>query len=158
MYTNPTRPNEIYHYGIPHRSGRYPCGSGERPHQSLEGKQSKMEGKLTKAFDRTDARVAAHQKKANRYFEKADSQRLSLWGFRRKAANNTFAKGYLEQNKVSRLNYKMSKRYKRLERKFEKLNIVMNEDLKRRGKEYYNRAVEQSKDQYKVWQQQIISE
>ncbi len=26
-------PNDIYHYGIPRRSGRYPWGSGERPYQ-----------------------------------------------------------------------------------------------------------------------------
>lgn len=25
---------ELYHYGIPRRSGRYPYGSGERPFQS----------------------------------------------------------------------------------------------------------------------------
>lgn len=28
--------NELYHYGIKRRSGRYPWGSGARPHQSLE--------------------------------------------------------------------------------------------------------------------------
>lgn len=28
---------ELYHYGIPRRSGRFPFGSGERPFQSLKG-------------------------------------------------------------------------------------------------------------------------
>ncbi len=28
--------NELYHYGIPRRSGRYPWGSGERPYQSAK--------------------------------------------------------------------------------------------------------------------------
>lgn len=28
--------NELYHYGIPRRSGRYPWGSGERPYQGEE--------------------------------------------------------------------------------------------------------------------------
>lgn len=36
MYTYPTKPNEIYHYGIKRRSGRYPWGSGDRPYQSEE--------------------------------------------------------------------------------------------------------------------------
>ena len=27
---------ELYHYGIPRRSGRYPWGSGDRPFQSEE--------------------------------------------------------------------------------------------------------------------------
>lgn len=29
--------NDILHYGMPRRSGRYPWGSGDRPYQSLEG-------------------------------------------------------------------------------------------------------------------------
>lgn len=33
---NPLKKNEIYHYGMPRRSGRYPWGSGKRPFQSKE--------------------------------------------------------------------------------------------------------------------------
>lgn len=33
MYANS---NELYHYGVQGRSGRYPWGSGARPHQRLE--------------------------------------------------------------------------------------------------------------------------
>lgn len=33
MYAYPKRPDEIYHYGIKRRSGRYPWGSGKRPYQ-----------------------------------------------------------------------------------------------------------------------------
>lgn len=33
FYTKPIRPDEIYHYGIKRRSGRYPYGSGDRPYQ-----------------------------------------------------------------------------------------------------------------------------
>lgn len=36
MYQPPIRPNEIYHYGIKRRSGRYPWGSGERPYQDTD--------------------------------------------------------------------------------------------------------------------------
>ena len=28
---------ELYHYGVKHRSGRYPYGSGDRPYQDVEG-------------------------------------------------------------------------------------------------------------------------
>lgn len=31
--------NELYHYGIPRRSGRYPYGSGDRPYQSISRKE-----------------------------------------------------------------------------------------------------------------------
>lgn len=47
MYVQPTKPNEIYHFGIKRRSGRYPYGSGERPYQDRESgkKTSKYEVK-----------------------------------------------------------------------------------------------------------------
>lgn len=35
MHAYPPRSNEIYHYGIKRRSGRYPWGSGERPYQGM---------------------------------------------------------------------------------------------------------------------------
>lgn len=36
FYIMPNRPDEIYHFGIKRRSGRYPYGSGERPYQDKE--------------------------------------------------------------------------------------------------------------------------
>lgn len=36
FYEVPLKPDEIYHFGIKRRSGRYPWGSGERPYQSNE--------------------------------------------------------------------------------------------------------------------------
>lgn len=38
MYVYPVKPDEIYHYGMPRRSGRYPWGSGDRPYQSEGGR------------------------------------------------------------------------------------------------------------------------
>lgn len=35
MYKYPIRSDELYHYGIKRRSGRYPYGSGERPFQDI---------------------------------------------------------------------------------------------------------------------------
>lgn len=42
MYKYPIRSNEIYHYGIKRRSGRYPYGSGMRPYQDREKKIKKL--------------------------------------------------------------------------------------------------------------------
>lgn len=39
--------NEIYHYGIPRRSGRYPWGSGDRPFQSAKGDIKKVQQRDT---------------------------------------------------------------------------------------------------------------
>lgn len=43
FYSYSLKPDEIYHYGIKKRSGRYPWGSGNRPYQSDDGKYEKME-------------------------------------------------------------------------------------------------------------------
>lgn len=46
FYEPPLKPDEIYHFGIKRRSGRYPWGSGERPYQSDEkGSRPKYEKK-----------------------------------------------------------------------------------------------------------------
>lgn len=40
--------NELYHFGIKRRSGRYPWGSGSRPYQSEEQKAQKKQEKSAK--------------------------------------------------------------------------------------------------------------
>ena len=45
--------NELYHYGMPRRSGRYPWGSGERPKQSL--RRSRRDG-IDKKSEKYEAR------------------------------------------------------------------------------------------------------
>lgn len=37
FYSYPVRPDDILHYGVRGKSGRYPWGSGGRPYQRLEG-------------------------------------------------------------------------------------------------------------------------
>lgn len=56
--------NELYHYGIPRRSGRYPYGSGDRPYQSSGGVSTRKvsrSGRLT-IRQRIANRRAAAQK------------------------------------------------------------------------------------------------
>lgn len=38
-YRNFQSSNELYHYGMPRRSGRYPYGSGDRPYQGLKNRR-----------------------------------------------------------------------------------------------------------------------
>lgn len=46
--------NEIYHYGIKRRSGRYPWGSGDRPFQSTESSHDKSQ---IKSISKNDGRL-----------------------------------------------------------------------------------------------------
>lgn len=45
--------NELYHYGIPRRSGRYPYGSGDRPYQ----RQEKQKNRKEKVIRETTGRI-----------------------------------------------------------------------------------------------------
>lgn len=63
--------NELYHYGIPRRSGRYPWGSGDRPFQSSGGSagpKKKSNWKLKR-----EQRAAAKEYK--RQLEAAEAKR-----------------------------------------------------------------------------------
>lgn len=48
FYVLPPTPNDIYHYGIKRKSGRYPWGSGERPYQSVNGGKDDRTNKTKK--------------------------------------------------------------------------------------------------------------
>ena len=45
--------NELYHYGIKRRSGRYPWGSGERPYQGDNISASKRKSSAKKALTKS---------------------------------------------------------------------------------------------------------
>lgn len=55
FYNYPVRPDEIYHFGIKRRSGRYPYGSGERPYQGEDVRRLKSQVKDEKASKKTKA-------------------------------------------------------------------------------------------------------
>lgn len=57
MYIYPIKPDEIFHYGIKEKSGRYPWGSGERPKQRLE-KASKTVGRAALSLISPTAAIA----------------------------------------------------------------------------------------------------
>lgn len=58
---------EIYHYGIPRKSGRYPFGSGDRPFQGLKGfaklKAIKTASKKARSKTTTDDKSAENLQK-----------------------------------------------------------------------------------------------
>lgn len=64
--------NEIYHYGMPHRSGRYPYGSGERPYQ--DRKVARKEARKKKNIEAGKERLTNRISRANAL---ADVDRLS---------------------------------------------------------------------------------
>lgn len=55
FYNYPYRPDEIYHYGIKRRSGRYPYGSGDRPYQGEDVKRLRSQLKEEKASKKNAA-------------------------------------------------------------------------------------------------------
>lgn len=71
--------NELYHYGMPRRSGRYPYGSGDRPYQSSGGtaggvsskdqKTSWRAKRLKKVQEKATKKEAEAKEKAKREAE-----------------------------------------------------------------------------------------
>lgn len=53
--------NELFHYGVKRRSGRYPYGSGERPYQSEPSRRMTTED-FKKAIERGSTRAAFNEK------------------------------------------------------------------------------------------------
>lgn len=142
--------SEIYHYGMPERSGRYAWGTGDRPYQRLEGKASRMESRLRKRFSSVDDKTSKMQSRANKLFDKAGKQRNSRRQSTRDKSQKTFDKGYDIWEKKGRVEYSMDKMYQRYLKRFESLDLTMDDDLKAKGLEYYNRVFENTNSQYKM--------
>jgi len=75
--------NELYHYGMPRRSGRYPWGSGESPYQSNKElrKQAKLEKLQAKIDKKNQKNLAIGRERLENRIERAniinDVDRLS---------------------------------------------------------------------------------
>ena len=150
MYVYPIRPDEIYHYGMPERSGRYAWGSGDRPYQRLEKKVSRMESKLNRRFSRGDAKIDKKQAIANKRYEQA-IRRSNSWLSTKKSEEKAFDKATRAQRIVNKEIYNLSRLYERYSKTFDKLNVVMDSELQKKGLEYYNALVENSKMQYQTY-------
>ncbi len=145
--------NELYHFGIPRRSGRYPWGSGERPYQSAGGRSSdrvrRKEEKTRKRFDKLDKRISKKQASANIRYQRAIRKSNSLFSTKR-STRRAFEKATKAQREVERLSYRGSKYYKSYERLATKLDVPMNKELKDRGLGYLNEVVLSSKSAYQI--------
>lgn len=141
---------QIYHYGMPERSGRYAWGSGDRPYQRLEGRAQRMEKRLKKKFEKVDYTTQNFQRVASKRFNKANVQRHSFFGFIRRKADKNFDRGYAAEEAKERAEYKMSKKYERYLNKFAKLNLTMDSSLQAKGLDYYNRVLANTDSQYKA--------
>lgn len=56
---------ELFHYGMPKRSGRYPYGSGDRPYQDREGSSPKKK-RVSRRERRAEKKAAKTQEKLRR--------------------------------------------------------------------------------------------
>lgn len=57
-YLSPYSQNDLLHYGMPRRSGRYPYGSGDRPYQSTGGQKRGIRGAIQRRKDKKNAKAA----------------------------------------------------------------------------------------------------
>lgn len=87
---------ELYHYGMPGRSGRYEWGTGERPYQRLEKpkktfKQKRKEKKEAKARAEA-AKIRAKRKAEIEESRKAELKKQQEWEYEQKRLETTLNK------------------------------------------------------------------
>lgn len=147
-YRNFRHSSELYHYGMPRRSGRYPYGSGDRPYQDKE----RAEKKITKRFDKLDKVIEKNQTLANKKYAKAirKSTRKFQTDFSISSAKKSFRKATAAQKKANIAIYKGSKYFKKYEKMIGDLNLEMNEEIKNRGMDYLNKVVFNPNSAYQV--------
>lgn len=126
MYIITNNGVELYHFGIPHRSGRYPYGSGERPYQDREG--SSFVGNDKRNIPKgpgNDTYDAYHPKQ--KYPESFVPQRTNRPSSLKVRREDT------------KYNYKNSKKYQELDAQQKEIMEQFNYELKPLlGKKYVN--------------------
>lgn len=137
----------LIHYGMPERSGRYAWGSGDRPYQRLEKRAGRMERRVTKKLGRADKIVGKKQNIANKAYQRAIKKSSGMFASKRKV-DKYMNKAAKAQYKVNKVELRASQLFQKYSKKFEKLNVTMDKDLKTRGLDYFNRAANASKSMY----------
>lgn len=139
FYIPPTKPNEIYHYGIKRRSGRYPYGSGDRPFQDRAASIAKTgirtvtkgAGKAARKIDRGLTKAAAVSVALR---ELKDEKNLKIGQER---LNNRIKKANSEADKLSRKigwgnTEKAGKEFKRMENIRDVSESILNDEERTR--------------------------
>lgn len=149
-------PRELYHFGIPHRSGRYPWGSGSRPYQSEEAKKerlsnraSRINQRTTKKFSRLEKGITKRQKKADKEFNKAEKKSVSYFSTQR-GIDRAMDRAIVAQRRVHNLEYKGGQYYKKQKAKLDKMSMSMNSDLQEKGERYLSNVSENTKRIYNM--------
>lgn len=156
--------NELYHFGIPRRSGRYPWGSGDRPFQSSGGKAStsKEERRKTKKANKANKKISKTAKKmqnisfkiegredkANKYYARAERQRYSILPGSKKRSKESFAKAEYQKGMANRYARKGELKYKRLLKKYGATRVNSNAKAKALGERYISMVAENTKMTY----------
>lgn len=137
------------HYGMPERSGRYAWGSGDRPYQRLEKRAGRMENRIEKKLSRADKIVGKRQMVANKSYQRAIKKSSGIFASKRKV-DKYMDRAAKAQHKVNKVELRTSQLFQKYSKKFERLNLTMDKDLKARGLDYFNRAANASKSMYNV--------
>lgn len=114
--------NELYHYGTPRHSGRYPWGSGENPYQRTEGflgrvrkyeDEGMTEVQIAKAMSMSTTQLRAQKTAAiheERAYLRSEAARLKAKGMsvaaigRRMGRNESTIRDFLDESKTAKAN------------------------------------------------------
>ena len=134
MYIYPIRPDEIYHYGMPRRSGRYPWGSGDRPYQSVK---SALKGKNRDEWFTSERTIP----KGTRMYRTTTNPQLDL-----KSSNSIYVT-YLEPDRDL---YKGGGYIRKRDRSKESYEheMVLKEDLKIPSREVFKDSIKEVIDDH----------
>lgn len=148
---------ELYHFGIPRRSGRYPWGSGDRPFQSSGGKSSKTErkkqrvakgyAKSTRKLEKIDAKRQRQQEKANKSYTKAEKKYYSKLSSQ-KSTDKAYSRAESQQYKANRLAKKGEDWYKKMKKKYSNQGINIDPKTKALGEKYIELVAANTKMYY----------
>ena len=134
--------DELYHFGVKERSGRYAWGSGKRPHQRLEKTQARrsrrgdrINRRALKKIARMDVKNEERQAEADKLYNKAAKRSVSMFSTQ-KRAREAYNQAELIQRKIDVAQYKGSKYIQRQQRKLERIGIDQHPDLKASGDRY----------------------
>lgn len=132
------------HWGI-RRFQPYPKGHkggkevGEAGKSKREKKKNKVERKIEKAYSKYDKkRRTANGLYAKGDFNKSIASIPFASNYYKKRADKWYAKADKKMKKVIRLERKGAKYYKKMKKKFDKMDIVMSDDAKSKGEAFLN--------------------
>lgn len=137
MYYVYSLPNELYHYGIPRKSGRYPWGSGDRPYQSLEVNPGlKKMARASKKIQRISRKVEARRARNNKLYAKVEKLSRSSKEEKQEIAKEKLSKANDRQKKINALENRGKNYYLKMQRKLEKYDLEFDPEIAALGDKF----------------------